>query len=274
MTLLQACVLGVVQGLTEFLPVSSSAHLVLVPWLLGWSFEPGPAFVFDVLVQMGTLVAVIAYYARDLLGLAHAALRGLLARRPFDDPQARLAWLLVAASLPAVLAGVLLKSQVERAFDSPRAVAVFLLCTAALLLLSERLARRERTAASLTLLDALWVGAAQALALFPGISRSGATIAGGLTRGLTRPEAARFSFLMAVPVMLGAGAVAGLDLLAAPDALAQVPALAIGFLTAAVVGYLAIGWLLRYLARRPLTGFALYCLAAGAGALLLGALRG
>lgn len=274
MTPLQAFVLGVVQGLTEFLPVSSSAHLVLVPWLLGWTFAPGPAFVFDVLVQLGTLAAVVAYYARDLVGMARAALRGLLTGRPFDDPQARLAWLLLAASLPAALAGVLLKSQVEQAFGSPRAVGAFLLCTAGLLLASERLGRRARAAVSLRLADALWIGAAQALSLFPGVSRSGATIAGGLTRGLTRPEAARFSFLMAVPVMLGAGALTALDLLAAPDALAQIPPLAIGFLTAAVVGYLAIHWLLSYLARRPLTGFAVYCLIVGAGALLLGALRG
>ena len=274
MTLLQAFVLGLVQGATEFLPVSSSGHLVLVPWVLGWRLEPQAAFVFDILVQWGTLVALVAFYWRDLVGMVRAVILGLARRRPLEDPLARLGWLIAAASLPAAIAGLLLKDAVERAFNSPAAVSAFLLGTAVLLFLSERLSRQTRQLSELTLIDALWVGLAQALALLPGISRSGSTIAGGLTRGLRRPEAARLSFLMFVPVMLGAGVIALKDLAGAPAPAAQLPALAVGFLTSAVVGYLAIRWLLGYLSRRSLAPFALYCVAVGLGGLLLSVLRG
>lgn len=274
MTLLQAFLLGLVQGATEFLPVSSSGHLVLVPWVLGWRLEPQAAFVFDILVQWGTLVALVAFYWRDLVAMVRAVILGLARRRPLEDPLARLGWLIAAASLPAAIAGLLLKDAVERAFNSPAAVSAFLLGTAVLLFLSERLSRQTRQLSELTLIDALWVGLAQALALLPGISRSGSTIAGGLTRGLRRPEAARLSFLMFVPVMLGAGVIALKDLAGAPAPAAQLPALAVGFLTSAVVGYLAIRWLLGYLSRRSLTPFALYCLAVGLGGLLLSVLRG
>jgi undecaprenyl-diphosphatase len=274
MTLLQALVLGLVQGATEFIPVSSSAHLVLVPWILGWRLEPQAAFVFDVLVQWGTLVALVAFYWRDLVAIVRAVILGLARRRPLEDPLARLGWLIAAASVPAAIAGLLFKDAVESAFNDPAAVSAFLLGTALLLFLSERLSRQTRQLSELTLIDALWVGLAQALALLPGISRSGSTIAGGLTRGLRRPEAARLSFLMFVPVMLGAGVIALMDLAGAPAPAAQLPALAVGFLTSAVVGYLAIRWLLGYLSRRSLTPFALYCLVVGLGGLLLSVLRG
>ena len=274
MSVLQACLLGIVQGITEFLPISSSAHLVLVPWAMGWRFEPGQAFVFDVLVQAGTLVAVVAYFWNDLWSLARAALRGVVSGRPFGEPHARVAWLLVLASLPAALAGVLIKGTVEAAFRNPAAVSAFLLGTAALLVLSERARKRDREMISLGAIDAIWIGLGQALALFPGISRSGATIAAGLSRGLQRREAARFSFLMSIPVMLGASALALNDLLRAPDPWGQVPALVIGFLTAAVTGYLSIRWLLGYLTRRPLTPFAIYCLAVGSLGLLASLSRG
>ncbi len=274
MNLLQACVLGIIQGLTEFLPISSSAHLVLVPWALNWRFEPQAAFVFDVLVQDGTLLAVIAYFWHDLVGLARAAVKGLLGGRPFADPQARLAWLLLLASLPAAAAGLLLKDWVEAAFGRPAVVSGFLLVTAALLLVSERVGRRSRGLVALRVSDSLWIGLAQALALFPGISRSGATISAGLVRDLERPEAARFSFLMSIPVMLGAGAVALNDLAGVPSMGALVPALIAGAVTAAVTGYLSIRWLLGYLARRPLTLFAGYCAVVGLAGLTLSLLRG
>jgi undecaprenyl-diphosphatase len=263
MSLLQAGLLGIVQGVTEFLPISSSAHLVLVPWALGWHFEPGQTFVFDVLVQAGTLTAVIAYFWSDLRTLFVAAVAGLLRRHPLGDPHARLAWLLVVASLPAALLGVLIKDTVEATFSSPMAVSGFLLGTAALLVLSERARKQDRQMASLSVAEAVWVGLAQALALFPGISRSGATIAAGLSCGLQRREAARFSFLMSIPVMLGASLVAAGDLIQTTNTGSQMPALAVGFLAAAVTGYLSIRWLLGYLTRRPLTVFALYCLALG-----------
>ncbi len=182
MNLLQACVLGIVQGLTEFLPISSSAHLVLVPWALNWRFEPQAAFVFDVLVQDGTLAAVIVYFWRDLVKLARAAPEGLLHGHPLADPQARLAWLLLLASVPAAAAGLLLKDLVEAAFDSPMAVSGFLLVTAALLMIGERIGHRLRDLGSLRSADALWIGFAQALALCPGSTPPGAPYPPGVVR--------------------------------------------------------------------------------------------
>jgi undecaprenyl-diphosphatase len=273
MSFVQAIVLGIVQGLTEFLPVSSSAHLVLVPWLLGWSFDADAAFVFDVLVQLGTLAAVIAYFWGDLVRLVSAALRDALRRHPLDSPEARLAWMIVLATIPAALAGVLFKDVVEQAFGRPLAVGVFLLGTAALLAIAERLGHPGRALTSLRVPDAIWIGLAQALSLLPGISRSGATISAGLLRGFDRREAARFSFLMSIPVMLGAGLIAGVDLVRMPGLSALLPPIVIGALAAAVTGYLAIRWLLAFLVRRPLTVFAVYCALLGLGTVLLSLVR-
>ena len=274
MSLLQALVLGIVQGATEFLPISSSAHLVIVPWLLHWKFEPKAEFVFDVLVQLGTLVAVIIYFWKDLVDLVRAAIAGLLKRRPLEDPTSRMAWLIVVATIPAAVTGFLFKHVVEAAFQSPAAVSAFLLVTAAFLFLGERFGRRTRSLDALGFLDAILIGLAQAIALLPGVSRSGSTIAGGLSRSLRRLDAARFAFLMAVPVMLGAGLIAAKDLLTGPNASAEIAPLVVGFLAAAVVGYLAIRWLLGFLARRPLTVFAAYCAAAGLAGLILSLVRG
>lgn len=273
MTILQALILGIVQGLTEFLPISSSGHLVLVPWLAGWTIDPQAAFVFDVLVQLGTLAAVIFYFRADLWLLLRAALSGLLAGRPFERPNARLAWLLVGASAPAAILGLLLKAQVEAAFASPQAVGGFLLLTALILAISERLGSRSRTVENLTFYDAIVIGLAQAISLLPGVSRSGATISGGLMRDLDRPQAARFAFLMAVPIMLGAGAVTLLDLAAIPDLRTNLIAILIGGTSAALVGFLAIHWLLGYLARNSLKVFIYYCTLAGLAAIAVGAIR-
>ena len=273
MSVFQAIVLGLVQGATEFLPISSSGHLVLVPWLLGWQFDPREAFIFNVLVQWGTILAVIAYFFRDLVAILRAVVRGILRGKPLEDPQAREGWLVLLASLPAAVLGLWLKSAVERAFDSPPAVMGFLLGTAAILRLSERLSRPGKTSLELTASDAIWIGLAQTLALFPGISRSGATIAGGLFRSLTRAEAARFSFLLAIPAMIGAGLIALLDLAALDSAPQQALPLLAGFLAAALVGWASIHWLLGYLRRRRLYLFSLYCAIVGGGGLLLYVLR-
>ncbi len=205
MSLLQALLLGVVQGLTEFLPISSSAHLVLVPWLLGWTLEPRFAFVFDVLVQLGTLVAVIAVQWPFLVRISRSTWNGLRSRRPLAGADSRLAWLLLLGTAPAAAAGLVLHDAVEAAFADPATVSGFLLVTAVLLLAAERFGRPARSLHTLGWVDALIIGLAQALALFPGISRSGSTIAAGLGRGLQRPEAARVSFLLVIPVMAGAG---------------------------------------------------------------------
>lgn len=261
MTILQSIILGIIQGLTEFLPISSSAHLVLTPYLLGWEFDPQAEFIFDVLVQLGTLLAVIAYFWRDLVGIVRAFILGIWHKKPFAEPQARLGWLLIIASIPAVLAGVFFKDMVEQAFASPLATALFLILTAGFLVSAEILGKRARALDQLTGLDALVIGIFQAISLFPGVSRSGSTITGGMLRGLDRRAAARFSFMMSVPVMLGAGALTILDLFQAPNFTAQLPPLVLGFVTAALVGYLSIRWLLGYLARHSLYSFAIYCLA-------------
>lgn len=274
MTILQAFVLGIVQGLTEFLPISSTGHLVLVPWLFGWEFEPKPAFIFDVLVQWGTLLAVIAYFRRDVISLLRAAVRSLKNKRFFDEPDARLAWLILIASLPAAFAGLLLKPIVESMISNAMAVFAFLLFNAGLLLVGEHIGKRHRRLSDANVGDALLVGFMQIPALLPGISRSGSTISGGLICNLERREAARFSFLMSIPIMIGAGLIALVDLIAYLEDVSELVPLVIGFLMAAVVGYLAIRWLLGYLAHRSLVIFAIYCALIGASGLLYGVLHG
>jgi undecaprenyl-diphosphatase len=269
MTIIQAFILGIVQGITEFLPISSSGHLVLTPFLLGWDIPKEQQFPFDVLVQLGTLVAVFIYFRKDLSAIAIGFTAGLVRRQPFATDQSRLGWLLILATIPAGIAGLLFKDLIVAAFDNPPLVAVFLFGTALLLFTGERVGKRNRTLDEVCWKDALWIGAAQILALFPGISRSGATIAGGLTRNLNRKEAGRFSFLMSVPIMLAAGFYSTLDLLTVPDLTAFLPVLAVGFLTAAIVGYFAIAWLLWFLNRGSLTGFAIYCIVIAALILVL-----
>ena len=272
MSILQAIILGIIQGLTEFLPVSSSAHLVLVPFLLGWNIPPEQAFVFDVLVQLGTLLAVFVYFWKDLLAIISGFIRALLSGKPFGDPQARMGWYLILATIPAGIFGILIKDQVEQAFSSPILTAVFLYVTAALLVISERVGKRTRPIESMCWKDALWIGTAQAISIFPGVSRSGSTIAGGISRDLERPAAARFAFLMSVPIMLAAGLLASLDMAEIPDLVSFLPMVAVGFIAAAVVGYLAIRWLIAYLMRHSLKSFALYCIVIATVTLLVSAL--
>jgi undecaprenyl-diphosphatase len=259
MTLIQSILLGIIQGLTEFLPISSSAHLVLTPYLLGWEIPAQEAFIFNVLVQLGTLLAVILYFWKDLVCIIQAFFIAIWRRRPFADTNARLGWYLILATIPAGLAGVLIKKQVEAAFNNPVATALLLLVTAALLVIAERIGRRTRSVDQLNWKDALWIGISQAVAIFPGVSRSGATIAGGMTRNLDRISAGRFSFLMAVPVMLAAGLLEVVDLVKVPNLSSFLPIILAGFITSAVVGYFSIRWLLRFLTHRPLYIFAVYC---------------
>lgn len=272
MSILQSLLLGLVQGLTEFLPISSSAHLVLLPFLFGWAIPDEQIFPFDVLVQLGTLAAVVLYFWKDLWEILNAWVRGLLGRKPFADPQARMGWYLILATIPAVVLALLLKKQVDAAFHSPQITAAFLFVTAALLLAAEKLGKRIRALESLTWVDALWIGAFQAVSLFPGISRSGSTIAGGMTRHLERRAAARFSFLMAVPVMVGAGVASIPDLLDVPNLSEFLPVLLVGTLTAAVVGFFSIRWLLSFISKHSFKVFAIYCAVLGTLVLLVSAL--
>jgi undecaprenyl-diphosphatase len=269
MNLFQAIILGIVQGATEFIPVSSSGHLVLVPWLLDWD---SPGLVFDTVVHWGTLVAVLAYFWRDWWLLITAWLRGLV-RWDWRDSNARLMWLILLGTIPAAVIGFLLEDFFESLFGKPAWVGVFLLVTAALLTISERLGQRTRGLGDLRWADALLIGLGQAAAIAPGISRSGATIAAGLLRGVRREQAARFSFLLATPIILGAGLFKLTDLLASPDPLSQVPALAAGFAAAAISGYLCIWFLLRYLQRGKLYPFAIYCTSVGFFCLVMAWLR-
>jgi undecaprenyl-diphosphatase len=269
MNIIQAIVLGLLQGATEFIPVSSSGHLVLVPWLLGWD---SPGLVFDTVVHWGTLVAVLAYFWRDWLALIRAWLQGLV-QRDWRDPLARLMWLLIVGSIPAAVLGFVLEDFFESLFGKPAWVAVFMLVTASLLTLGELLGGRSRKMDDLRWPDALVIGLAQASAIAPGISRSGATISAGLFRGLERDVAARFSFLLATPIIFGAGLFKLTDLGAMADPAAQIPVLVAGFLAAAVAGYVCIWVLLRYLQRGSLYPFAIYCASAGALLLIVAWLR-
>lgn len=259
MTILQSIILGIIQGATEFLPISSSAHLVLMPHLLGWDIPAQDAFVFDVLVQVATLIAVFAYYWNDLIDILRATGHGIRHKRPFADPQAKMGLYIILATIPAGLAGLVFSETFERAFGSPKATSLFLLGTAGLLLIAERAGKRSRSSEDISWKDALWIGVFQILALFPGISRSGATITGGMLKDLNRPTAARFSFLMSIPIMLAAGLIATLRLAQLPYAFTLLPTYLAGFITAATVGYLSIRWLIKFLTQRPLYIFAIYC---------------
>lgn len=260
MTFWQAVILGIIQGITEFLPISSSAHLVLVPFFLKWQLDPQWVFPFDVLVQMGTLLAVLVYFWKDLLKILKGAWLAIKTRTLKDNPDAWLGIWVVIATIPAGVIGLLIEDQVEAAFNSPLATGLFLLVTAALLFLAEFLGKRNRGLKQMNWLDAVVIGFAQALAIFPGVSRSGATISAGMLRNLDRPAAARFSFLMSIPIFIAAGMLSVGDLGDIPNLSSFVPVLLAGMLTAAVVGYLSIRWLLAYVSKHSFKGFAVYCI--------------
>jgi undecaprenyl-diphosphatase len=270
MTIIQTFVLGIVQGVTEFLPISSSGHLVLVPWFMDWS-ELGLAF--SALLHWGTALAVIVAFRDDLLQLTLAGYRSLFTRS-LADPQARIAWWVVIGNIPAILIGFFFQDLFHTLFSTPVSVAGFLIINSLILIISERLGKQLRTSEEIQWFDALLIGMAQAAAITPGISRSGATIATGLLLGVKRDEAARFSFLLMIPATLGAGILSLLELAQVGFLSSEWPLLICGFLASAVSGYLAIGWLLTYLKRRPLTIFAIYCASVGMGGLILGFLRG
>jgi undecaprenyl-diphosphatase len=268
----QALVLGVIQGLTEFLPISSSAHLTLLPWLFGWSSPLLNSLTFDVALHLGTLLALLGYFWRDLVRLIAAWARGLGQGRPFADPDARLAWFIAAATVPAVVFGVPFEHTIETAFRAPALIAICLMGLGLLLALAERVSARTRPLSELTLWQSLAIGTAQALALVPGVSRSGVTLTAGLALGLRREDAARFSFLLAIPTTAGAVALKLKPLVAAGLAGGS-GSLVVGVLASALVGLLVIHGLLGFLRRYPVYVFAAYRLAFG-GFVLWWALSG
>ncbi len=268
MTLLHAFLLGIVQGLTEFIPVSSTAHLLITQQLLGIPANDA-MFSFLVIVQLGTIVSLFAFYWKDLLNIITAAFRVIPKfTNPRDTwnlkPDTWLGFYIILATVPALLAGYLLKDVVEALFRQPMLEASIRLFAAAVLLaLAEWLSKKNRDLNSMTWLDALIIGLMQVIAVFPGASRSGTTIAGGMFRGFDRPSAARFAFLMSAPVMLAAGLYEMLDVIKMPNLAQFLPLLAVGFITAAVTGWFAIKWLITYLSKHSLYVFAVYCAVVG-----------
>jgi undecaprenyl-diphosphatase len=259
MTTLQSIILGIIQGITEFVPVSSSGHLVLTPFIFQWEIPANDAFIFNILVQVASLFAVFIYFKHDLVTIVKSILVGLQQKKPFATLESRLGWYIILATIPAGFAGLMLKNQVESAFNNPFSTSLFLFGTAFLLIVAEKSGKRDRGLDKFTWIDALTMGIFQVLAIFPGISRSGATITGAMIRNLDRPTAARFSFLMLIPIMLAAGALAILDFIRVPHLTELIPAYIPGFITSAISGYFAIRWLLAFLARFPLYAFAIYC---------------
>lgn len=277
----QAVVLGLLQGATEFLPISSSGHLVLVPWLLGW---PSPGLAFSALVHWATALAVLGYFYQEWHLLIRAATRDILAlcwrrrrecsKTALISGETRYLGLIFLGTVPAAVIGGLFNDFFETVFARPLTVSAFLLLTAGLLTVGERLGRQENNLKTLTWRDALWIGVGQALAIFPGLSRSGTTIAVGLVRGLSREEATRFSFLLATPIIIGAGFAELADLVQAGELASQVAVLAVGFLAAIGAGLVSVYLLLRLVPRRPLYGFAIYCALFGLLGLVVAGVRG
>lgn len=272
MTPVQAIVLGIIQGLTEFLPISSTAHLRLLPALFGWD-DPGAAF--TAVIQWGTFLAAVLYFRHDIARITVGFVQGLLSGRPFATQEARLAWMIVLATLPIVIVGLTLEKWIEREFRSLYVIAAALIGLALVLQLADWLTQRrgDEYGTDLDHLDwgqALAVGLAQAVALIPGASRSGVTITGGLFVGLTRATAARYSFLLSLPAVFGAGLHQLIrkrnELLAAEDGVVN---LVLATVVSAVVGYAAIAFLLNYLRRRSLTLFVVYRIVLGVLLLVL-----
>jgi len=270
-TILQAILLGLIQGATEFIPVSSSAHLIIVPWLFGWKDPALTSLTFDVALHIGTLVAVLAFFASDWMRLIKAWFMSVKERKVGSDPDRRLAWFVVIGTIPGAIAGILFESKIETLFHQPGVpiqasallvMAAIIAVMGAALLIADRLARHLADLGGLSLKNILIIGFSQALAIFPGVSRSGSTITAGLGLGLKREAAAKFSFLLSAPIIAGAGlkslyeiysglktgAIAQNDLLLFP----------IGFIAAAVSGYFCIRFLLNYLQKHSMNVFVYY----------------
>ncbi|RJQ31052.1 MAG: undecaprenyl-diphosphate phosphatase [Actinobacteria bacterium] len=256
MTIIQAIILGIVQGLTEFLPISSSAHLVLLPKLFGWPQLLDSTTLqvnFDIALHFGSLIAVVGYFWNDLNKMALS-----VTGKRQNSSERRLLVFLLIATLPAAIFGIVFKDFFEQLFDKPLLVAFFLIGTGLIIVLAESAARPHKSLKEMTFSESLAVGFGQALAIIPGISRSGSTISIGIWSGLKRQEAARFSFLLSVPVILGATIVSLSDF-----KFEYLGVTLVGFISSLIMSYLAIKYLISYLKRGNLRIFALYCFLAG-----------
>ncbi|MBO9385808.1 MAG: undecaprenyl-diphosphatase UppP [Thermomicrobium sp.] len=273
MNVWQAAVLGLVQGATEFLPISSSAHLIVLPWLFDW---PEPGLAFNVALHLGTLSAVLAYFWRDLIQIGRAWFAGLIRLRPLEESASRLGWAVIIGSVPAGLAGFFLNDVIDHFFHSGGGGDTAIVFTSLLLIvvgfvlwLAERYGTQRRSLGELGLRDGLVVGLAQALALLPGVSRSGSTITASLFLGFARPAAARFSFILGIPAIAGAGLLETLKLVETGLPAEQRVLFVTGVASAAITGFLAIAFLLRFLQRYSTSIFIVYRIALGLVLLLV-----
>jgi undecaprenyl-diphosphatase len=261
MSTFEAIVLGIVQGLTEFLPVSSSGHLRIVPALFGWD-DPGTAF--TAVIQLGTMAAVVIYFWRDLWRITTAWVASLRHPERRRDLDARMGWYLIVATIPIGLLGLAFKDQIESGARDLRLIAGTLIVMGLVLLAAEKAATRRKTLADVDTRDGIAIGLAQSMALVPGVSRSGATISAGLFLGYTREDAARFSFLLSIPAVVLSGLFSLKDLGSSEGAAVSGSATAIATIVSFVVGYAAIAWFLKYLVNHPTTVFVVYRVALGA----------
>ncbi|MBN1571207.1 MAG: undecaprenyl-diphosphate phosphatase [Acidobacteria bacterium] len=261
MEILAAAIMGIVQGLTEFLPISSTAHLILVPWFLEWKHE---GLVFDVALHVGTAVAVLAFFMRDWIRLAREFFLGIREGKLLSNPDRRLAWFLIVGTLPAMAAGLAFEEIIEKNLRSPLIIVFTLTALGALLLFAEKHGRHTRSIDNFGWADSLSIGFSQAIALIPGVSRSGITMTTAMLRDSTRTSAARFSFLLSTPVILGAGILEALRLVGAirdPAVATEAvrwSVMGVGFVSAAISGFLCIRFFLQYLQTKSFMPFVIY----------------
>lgn len=263
MNLVDATVLGIVEGLTEYLPVSSTGHLTIAEHVLGLRTDSDAVTAFTAVIQVGAIAAVILYFRREIWAVVRAFVAGLRSPAARESVDYRMAWWVIVGSIPIGVAGLLLRHVIEGPLRSLWAVAIGLVVWSAAMVYAERVARQDRRQEEIDLRDAVVVGLFQVVALVPGVSRSGATISGGLLRGLDRVAATRFAFLLSIPALVAAG------VFELPSALGQdgvgASALAIGTAVSFVVGYASIAWLLRFVAHHSIAKFVPYRLAVAAG---------
>lgn len=260
MDLLRSVVLGIIQGLTEFLPISSSAHLAIFPQLFGWD-DPGAAY--TAVVQIGTELAVIIYFWRDIWTIATAWLRGLVNKAARSDPNWMMGWFIIIGSSPIVVLGLLLEDLIDREFRNLWVMAIMLIVLGLMLGIADRLGRKARPIEKLTLGHAILFGLAQACALVPGVSRSGATITMGLMLGYDRRAATRYAFLLAIPAVVGAGIYKLKDIPGGENAYGTMPTI-VGTVVSFVVGMAVIHWLLKYISTNSFAPFVIYRVILGA----------
>jgi len=287
MIIIEAIILGIIQGLTEFIPISSSAHLIIVPWLFGWNDPVLTSLTFDVALHMGTLIALLVFFASDWIRLFRAGINSIIERKIGSSFDRRLAWFIVIGCIPGAIAGVLGESKIEKLFHQPNipikssaiiAMAIIIALMALVLFLADHLVRHTRQLQALSLKDTIIIGVAQALAIFPGVSRSGSTIAAGLALSLERESAARFSFLLSAPIIAGAGLKSLWDMLQSqpPGGISRTEILIflVGITTAAISGFLCIKYLLRYLQKHSTDIFVYYRWALAAVLIIIALVRG